>query len=622
MTKCRILALLLALFMLIALFAGCAADEGKTDDKKDDSASTGNDASTDDKKDDPAETEKPHIEYLGAQGSSSTATAQEAKDKEFGTYVRLMEIVTDEYNLDYAWSTVDTEAYLTTLSGLIAANDLPDVFNSREILDDSTLNNLILAGRLAAIDDILEYSDGSAKQYYNTEGEMLYLKAFATVSDGNWYYVPLANTTASSFDYSNSKYHTRANGQIHGAYSVCVRQDWLDKLGLAMPTTTDEFYDMLVAFQENDVNGSGAAEERYIGNLGSNFQTSGVGQWFGLPYTDFVEDPHSGVIEVACLTDGYKEFCDYMAKLYSSNFVYVEGTHPWGNATPIGANEVAAIGMMPGNLQFWETGDPASMYYPMPIVKAVEDVEPRLLIQESQAPFVGFSFDVGCDYQGAAILMDFLCCKEAYMLFKHGVEGKAYEWNDDGSITNLVIDNEDELYSNGAGQTYWINQNAFPMCGGGHANMWGVVQNVYDDAQAALDAGEPYSQDFTTREEWLAKYQAIRTVPDDAVHGAELMFKYIIEQGEDFYHPTAYYSYTTMATPEEAEVIATYGTELKTYLMEMTTSMITGAKSTDTIDEQVQFAYDNLGFQEYINAMQSRVNRYLVTIGRDPVEVE
>ena len=53
----------------------------------------------------------------------------------------------------------------------------------------------------------------------------------------------------------------------------------------------------------------------------------------------------------------------------------------------------------------------------------------------------------------------------------------------------------------------------------------------------------------------------------------------------------------------------------------MTTNMIVGSTSTDTIDEQVQFAYDNLGLQEYINVMQARVNRYLEAIGREPVEI-
>ena len=80
---------------------------------------------------------------------------------------------------------------------------------------------------------------------------------------------------------------------------MCVRQDWLDKLSLSMPSTTDEFHQMLLTFQEQDANGNGTADERYIGLLGSDFQTTGVGQWFGLPYMDFIEDPATGVIEVS-----------------------------------------------------------------------------------------------------------------------------------------------------------------------------------------------------------------------------------------------------------------------------------------------------------------------------------
>lgn len=616
MNKKRIIALLVAVLMLITLFSACAQNEKPTDgDKK--TPDTGDKSNTKDNTDTPDETEKRSIEWMGNQGGSTYATAEEARDNHYATYEALMDVVTNDYNLDYKWTIIFSDAYLTTLSGYIAADTLPDMFSTREILDDSTLNQLIANGKLASVDEVLEYSDGSSKGYYNTDGELLYLKAFATVEDGNWYYVPLPNTTASSFDFSNAKYNTRANGQIHGAYSVCVRQDWLDKLSLSMPTTTGEFHEMLKAFQDNDVNGSGTADERYIGMLGSAFQTSGVGQWFGLPYTDFVEDPSTGVIEVSCLTNGYKEFCDYMGTIYQDNLVYVEGTHPWGNATVIGGNVISAIGMMPSNLQFWSTGDPNGMYMPMSIVQAVEGIEPRLLVQESQAAFVGFSFSAKCDYQAAGTFMDFLTCKDTFMIFKHGIEGKAYDLNDDGSMTTYTL-SDDEIQSYGPAQTYWCANNAFPINGGHHGNIWGIRQNEYSDIDAALAAGEPYFQDFTTREKW----QEQKKVGSDVLAGSEQMLLNIKAFGKDNYRPTAYYSYTTMATNDEAAIINQYATDLKTYLNEMTTNMIVGSASTDTIDDQIQFAYDKLGLQEYINVMQARVNRYLEAIGRDAVVIK
>lgn len=58
---------------------------------------------------------------------------------------------------------------------------------------------------------------------------------------------------------------------------------------------------------------------------------------------------------------------------------------------------------------------------------------------------------------------------------------------------------------------------------------------------------------------------------------------------------------------------------MKTYLSEMTTNYITGAKSTDTYEEDLQYAYDNLGMQEYCDVLQARIDRYLVAMGREPI---
>ena len=621
----RLLCLLIAVLMLVTLFSACAqSDKTPADDKGSTSTSDdkgSNDKGSDDKgtsDDGPAEVEKAPLEWLGSYNANYTNDEIEG----FETFQHLMDLVTNTYNVDYVYNCVYQEAYLNTLNGMIAGGNLPDMFNTREILSDQQILQLIAGGSLASLDDVLEYSDGSSKGYYNDPDALLYLKAYATIDDGNWYYVPLPNTTGSSLDFSTDKYNTRADGQIHGAYSVCVRQDWLDKLGLAMPTTTDEFFEVIKKFQDEDANGNGSADERYIGLLGSDFQTSGIGQWFGLPYTDFIEDPSTGEIEVSALTDGYAEFCTYMNKIYNNNLVYVEGTHPWGNGTTIAADVVSAIGMMPGNLQFWNCTDPNGYYMPMPVVQGVEGVEPRLLIQESKAFFIGFSFSSKCDYQAAGSFMDFLCCQDTFMTFKYGIEGKAWDYDENGNFIQYAMANEDELHSAGPASTYWLNNSLFPINGAHHGNLWAPIKNVYDNAQDALDAGEPYAQDNQTVESWRALQGAAgKPVTDTMIAGSEVMLHYLVANPNN-YRPTAYYSYTTMATTEEAEVIAMYDTDLKTFLRELTTGLITGSISIDSIDEQVQSAYDNLGLQEYINVMQARVNRFLETLGRPVVEIK
>jgi putative aldouronate transport system substrate-binding protein len=46
---------------------------------------------------------------------------------------------------------------------------------------------------------------------------------------------------------------------FQGRYNTFIRKDWLDKLGLPLPSTTQEFYDALLAFKRQDPGGVGAA---------------------------------------------------------------------------------------------------------------------------------------------------------------------------------------------------------------------------------------------------------------------------------------------------------------------------------------------------------------------------
>ena len=65
-------------------------------------------------------------------------------------------------------------------------------------------------------------------------------------------------------------------GTLGGAYGACIRQDWLDNLGLAMPTTLDELHDVLYAFTFNDPDGNGEDD-----TWGACF---GGGIWCGTSY--------------------------------------------------------------------------------------------------------------------------------------------------------------------------------------------------------------------------------------------------------------------------------------------------------------------------------------------------
>ena len=91
------------------------------------------------------------------------------------------------------------------------------------------------------------------------------------------------------------------------------RKDWADKLGIAEPKTMDDWYNMLCAFRDNDMNGNGDASDE-IPFSGS--YTNGTGYSFnyftaayGLLEGFYLED---GKVNHSILSPRYKEYLDEM----------------------------------------------------------------------------------------------------------------------------------------------------------------------------------------------------------------------------------------------------------------------------------------------------------------------
>ena len=81
------------------------------------------------------------------------------------------------------------------------------------------------------------------------------------------YYDDMPHRSEVMFDDAAKKYVTSsADGRIYGFATpssfvgnegILIREDWLKNLGLSVPTTLDEFYDVLYAFTYNDPDGNG-----------------------------------------------------------------------------------------------------------------------------------------------------------------------------------------------------------------------------------------------------------------------------------------------------------------------------------------------------------------------------
>ncbi len=632
MTAKRLLALLIAVFMLVALFSACSTDEGGTTDEGSDAQTpgdsntgdeaTGDEGTGDEGTDDPAETDPLTLTYMGQESHNWTYTYEEAEAEGFETIAYYNDKMLEEHNLVVELDIIDNEAYKTTLSGYLASSTLDDAFltNNSTLMDNEVMVNSINNGLFADINDIAEFSDGTFSSMIADGGDFQYLKAWNTAPDGGWYYLGCADGNGTSLNLDHDDVDYIFNWPMHTWYNLNIRYDWLEKCGLSMPTTIDEFTEALIQFQEQDANGNGAADERAFLGIGMSteqvFSHTTAG-WFGLPRANFAMNAATGEIENAVdFGDQYIAFVEFTKNLYDNQVALVGEGGAWAYGANVAGNYCAAQVMYPDQLLTTQTGDEAAQYEPMPIIQAIEGVTPRMQGQSVQTANNGLAFRADVDMEAAAAYLDWLSGETFYMLLTYGIEGKAYDINDDGTVYQYKVGvdiTQEEDYSVGDMWHYapWA---MFPQFQVGFA--WDPIQAEYTSIQDALDAGEPYTWKNLTIDEWKEQYANYNWRDMSPLNR---FYTYLNDFGTDNIQFDLNIDFTTLSTDEETQIISMYETELTTYLSEMTTNYITGNASLDTYEEDLQFAYDNLGMQEYTDAKQARVDRFLVAMGREPI---
>jgi putative aldouronate transport system substrate-binding protein len=130
-------------------------------------------------------------------------------------------------DVNISWST-DGAQYGPKLNVMAASNDLPDLF----LTDLPTLQQLVAQGLAADWTPYLEQMPTFVADR-NVEA----LAPIGTVAGGHY-----GLMTKTSFPYKTI---------------TVVRRDWLDKLGLEVPETLDEYFSVMEAFTKQDPDGNG-----------------------------------------------------------------------------------------------------------------------------------------------------------------------------------------------------------------------------------------------------------------------------------------------------------------------------------------------------------------------------
>lgn len=118
-----------------------------------------------------------------------------------------------------------------------------------------------------------------------------------------------------------------AGGKIYGIYraraegrmGISYRKDWLDRLGLGVPRTVEDFYQVLKAFTYGDPDGNGRQDTFGLGVSKYEAPWEMMQIWFGVPNK---WGPGSdGKLVPAHLTQEYREALKFFRKLYEEKLV-------------------------------------------------------------------------------------------------------------------------------------------------------------------------------------------------------------------------------------------------------------------------------------------------------------
>lgn len=210
----------------------------------------------------------------------------------------------EQTNVHVNWISIESADATTAFNLTLASHDYPDIYARR--FSTSEIMMCAEDGVLMPLNDLIDEYAPNLKQKWEENPAFV---DYMTAPDGNVY----------TFFDADTGTHLLAENKMF------VYKPWLDKLGLDIPQTTEEFKEMLIAFRDQDPNGNGLQDEiPYMSCMGW-----GGSSPFGYmidPFelsTDFFRE-EDGTVVYKRNTDGFRDGLAYMRDLYAEGLITEE----------------------------------------------------------------------------------------------------------------------------------------------------------------------------------------------------------------------------------------------------------------------------------------------------------
>ncbi|MBQ8815561.1 MAG: extracellular solute-binding protein [Lachnospiraceae bacterium] len=426
--KKRIAALFLVLSMAAAMFAGCAntsVDETKGNTEA------------------PAEQTKAPEDDQATDGTQETEAAGIPVDYFAGTELTIA-VKKHNYDTGESWGDKPAMKAAEEATGIKINWIMIDSGQSERInamlagdMPDAFIGNMIKANTIAANMDLFyDLSEEGLLETYAPDA----LEDIKQLNGGLDLITWPDGSIRSLITNDECNYNNDAEG------IMVINKAWLDKLGLGIPKTADEFYNVLCAFRDNDMDGDGDPTNEIPFNSTEKFWAGkiiqGANSWGIAGYNNSVKSHYfqlkDGKVTSTVDTDEFRAYLEFYHKLMDEGLLNMDCFSE--------TNDQRSAKLLSGNVGvFWswtpqDVGDLelAKDYVTLPPFQALEGVEPVKSGTRDKETFYNNGFVISAECENVEALLhwwNYLSSSTEMKYFvKFGEKGTSWDIDANGNV--------------------------------------------------------------------------------------------------------------------------------------------------------------------------------------------
>ena len=583
----KIVAMLLSCSMIAAMVTGCGHSESSSEEKEASSVVESTEAAE-------------SVAAAETQAAETGSESEEFDPRSITEGVKLTIAIPDNTRI-IDWNTNEETLMVEEKFGVdlefisFPAADFEQKINVM-IMGGDELPDIIFNGSKSAADWsgwIAEEALLPLTEYYNDpnmasnimEGSELTgidMAAALTMADGEIYYFPAFGASPNAEVYSRLWYY----------------EPWLEAIGMDVPTTTEEFYEVCKKVSETDLNGNGKKDEIALGgDLLGGGDTDG---WFTCLMSGFVyaHDKEYRIVEdgkvgYAYTTDEWKEGLKYIKRFFDEGLIPMETlTQSQDQWKAQLAAEEQTVFCFNGWEPFWATNKAYDWVVDNDCLMPLEGPEGEAYaMYRPGTPKIGAAITVDCENPEAAFLVcDYLCSEEMTITKRWGKRGENWDYWDEAQVENKedysAYDSTKDIYIIAYDDdSFWSGSEPTNVC------YLGYGPGIYSDrvfGGRAVKTGN------------LTDDEALKLQFDNEVISAYTELHN--------YSPAEVIDYAPLTTDENQE-ISEIKANLANYVNEMTGAFLTGNKDIDADWDAYIQELEKIGYKTALEIYQVGYDR-------------